>query len=248
MFHCQDREQAVAWCTTRREWDNKVLNYRLWACGHGVSRGIISVKKDILITGLHIQTLCEVTFMTTDNGTKPTIGTVTFKSIGQIYDTEDPSPEENRDLSERAEERIFHTVLNVPKGVRAAVCDDLVIRVPVQELTQERSNAIISAVRSHFRRRADEMQGAMKITQRVGLRQIRLTIAVCIPAFIGIAICSQFKGNPLAEVIENVLVILAWVTIWQPFQVLVFDRWTAKETAKVYRKIAEMPINVSSSA
>ena len=65
-----------------------------------------------------------------------------------------------------------------------------------------------------------------------------------IPSFIGISFCSQFKGNPLAEVIENILIIFCWVTIWQPFQSLVFDRWTQSETAKVYRKIAEMEIRV----
>ena len=84
----------------------------------------------------------------------------------------------------------------------------------------------------------------MKLTQKVGLRQFRLTLAVWIPSFPGIAVCSQFKGNPVSEVVENVLVILCWVTLWQPFQVLVFDRWTQAETAKVYRKIAEMEIGV----
>ena len=84
----------------------------------------------------------------------------------------------------------------------------------------------------------------MKLTEMVGLRECRLTVAVCIPSFLGIAICSQFKGNPLVEVIENVLVIFCWVTIWQPFQALVFDRWTQSVTAKVYRKIAEMGIRV----
>ena len=87
----------------------------------------------------------------------------------------------------------------------------------------------------------------MHITQRVGLREFRLTLAVCIPSFIGIAICSQFKGNPVAEVIDNVLIIFCWVTIWQPFQSLVFDRWTQSETAKIYGKIADMDIRVRQS-
>jgi hypothetical protein len=88
------------------------------------------------------------------------------------------------------------------------------------------------------------LQRDTKLTQRVGLREFRLTLAVCIPSFIGIAICSQFKGNPITEVVENILVIFCWVTIWQPFQSLVFERWTQSETAKVYRKIAEMEISV----
>jgi hypothetical protein len=182
--------------------------------------------------------------MTCTSDVKTTSGTASFKSVAQIFDGDDPSPEESRDLSDRAEDRIFHAVLAVPKGFRAGLCTDLVIMVPALELTQDRSTAIISAVRSHFLRRADEVQRDMKLIQRVGLREIRLTAAVCIPSFAGIAICSQFKGDALAEVVENILVIFCWVTIWQPFQSLVFDRWTESETAKVYRKIAGMPIRV----
>jgi hypothetical protein len=47
--------------------------------------------------------------------------------------------------------------------------------------------------------------------------------------------------------VENVLVIFCWVTIWQPFQSLVFDRWTLSKTAEVYRKVAEMKIRVRAS-
>ena len=37
------------------------------------------------------------------------------------------------------------------------------------------------------------------------------------------------QGNPVSEVVENVLGILCWVTLWQPFQVLVFDRWRRRK-------------------
>ena len=178
-----------------------------------------------------------------DNDTPPG-GTAAFKSVAQIYDGDDQSPEENRDLSDRAEDRIFHAVLAVPKGARAKLCNQLDIRVPGSELSPGRSTAIVSAVRMYFRCRADEIADATRLTIRAGLRECRLTIAVCIPSFVGIAVCSQFKGDALAEVVENVLVIFCWVTIWQPFQSLVFDRWTQKETAAIYRRIAEMPIRV----
>jgi hypothetical protein len=169
---------------------------------------------------------------------------VPFRTIAHFYDADDPSPEERRELSGRAEEQIFHEVLDAPKGPGKSLCDQIEISLPAADLTPGRSSAIIAATRSHFRFRADEVQRDMKLTQRVGLREFRLTLAVCIPCFIGIAICSQFRGDPLAEVIGNVLVIFCWVTIWQPFQSLVFDRWTQSETAKVYRKIAEMEIRV----
>jgi len=176
--------------------------------------------------------------------TAATRASVPFRTIAHFYDADDPSPEERRGLSERAEEKIFREVLDAPKGAGKALCDQLEISLPAADLTPDRPSAIIAAIRSHFRLRADEVQRDMRLTQRVGLREFRLTLAVCIPSFIGIAICSQFKGNPLAEVTENILIIFCWVTIWQPFQSLVFDRWTQNETAKLYRKIAEMEIRV----
>lgn len=175
----------------------------------------------------------------------PRTGTVTFKSVAQIYDSDDPSPEAHRDLSEKAEDRIFLATLAVPDELRARICDRLEIRVPDPAPGEE--DAIISAVREHFQRRAGEKSDATRITVRVGIRESWLTAAVCIPAFAGIAVCSQFRGNPLIEVLENVLVIFSWVVIWQPFQSLVFDRWTLKATATIYRKIAQMPISVTAT-
>jgi hypothetical protein len=169
---------------------------------------------------------------------------VPFRTITHFYDADDPSPEDHRELSERAEEQIFRTVLDAPKGAGKALCDRIEITLPASDLTQDRTDSIISAVRAHFRSRSDNVRRNMRLTQKVGLREVRLTLAVCIPSFIGIAICSQFKGDPLVEVIENVLIIFCWVTIWQPFQSLVFDRWTLSETARVYGKIAEMDISV----
>ncbi len=182
--------------------------------------------------------------MTTNKNRKTSCASVPFRTIAHFYDPDDPTPENNRELSDRAESQIFHEVLAVPKGGHAELCDHIEILLPASDLTPERETAIISAIRSHFRIRALEFRREMKLTGRVGLREFRLTIAVCIPSFIGIAICSQFKGNPINEIIENVLIIFCWVTIWQPFQSLVFDRWTQAETAKVYEKISGMEISV----
>jgi hypothetical protein len=173
-----------------------------------------------------------------------TCASVPFRTIAHLYDPDDPSPENSRMLTDTAENRIFREVLDVPKGHPSPFYNRIRILFPDSDLTPGRADAITAAVRAHFSSRAEEIQRDMKLTVRVGLREFRLTIAVCVPSFAGIAICSQFKGNPLAEVLENILIIFCWVTIWQPFQSLVFDRWTQAEQAKVYRKIAGMDISV----
>jgi hypothetical protein len=182
--------------------------------------------------------------MQTTNGNPKTCASVTFRTLVHLYDPDDPSPENNRLLTDNAENRIFREVLDIPKGHPSPLFNRMEILLPASDLTPGRADVIVSAVRAHFRTRADEIRRDMKLTVRVGLREIRLTLAVCIPSFIGIAFCAKFKGDPLVEVTENVLVIFCWVTIWQPFQSLVFDRWTLAEQARVYRKIAEMEITI----
>ena len=176
--------------------------------------------------------------------TNDTAAHVAFRTIAHLYDADDPSPEDRRELTERAEDRIFHSVVDTAKGSRQDLRETIEISLPPSDLPPGRDRSIVSAIRSHFRLRAEEVQQGMRLTQRAGIREIRLTVAVCVPSFIGIAFCSQFRGDPLIEVIENVLIIFCWVTIWQPFQSLVFDRWTQSVTAKVYRRIAEMEISV----
>jgi hypothetical protein len=182
--------------------------------------------------------------MTESNENNSFRAVVPFRTIAHFFDSDDPSPEDRRELTDRAEEQIFREVLNKPRGYKKELFDELEIVVPATDMTPGRSDAIVAAIRSHFRERSGEVRRDMKLTQRVGLREIWLTVAVCIPSFIGIAICSQYKGDPVVEVVENVLIIFCWVTIWQPFQSLVFDRWTLSARAKVYDKIAGMKISV----
>ena len=170
---------------------------------------------------------------------------VPFRTIAHLYDTDDPTPEPDRELTDRAEDRIFKGIIDAPEDRRSPIHTRLEIVLPAAELAGDRKRSVISAVRAHFLRRAGEVDRDSRLTVRVGLREVRLTAAVCIPSFIGIAAAEAwFPGDPVAVLIKNVLIIFCWVTIWQPFQSLVFDRWTRSRTAGIYRKIAAMDIAV----
>jgi len=169
---------------------------------------------------------------------------IKFRTIKYYYDPDDPTPEDDRELSDRAEDQIFTTALEVLQKEKAFkhACIDL--SFPRSDLDPERERSVASALKAHFLRRSEEIRKGTLLTTRVGLYEFRLTIAVCIPAFAGIVIADQFPHQPVAVLTENVLIILSWVVIWQPFQSLVFDRWAKAEKSKLYRDIANMPIRV----
>jgi hypothetical protein len=173
-----------------------------------------------------------------------TLASISFRTIAHFYDADDPSPECDRELTDRAENAIVLSVLDVPDKKISPICDHIELQFPPSDLTPERQTAIVSATKSHFKNRSTEIKRSSILTVRVGLREVWLTIGVAIPSFIGIALLTKFQHIPLAVIVLNVLVIFCWVVIWQPFQSLVFDRWTLAEKSKVYSQIAAMDIRV----
>jgi hypothetical protein len=169
---------------------------------------------------------------------------VAFRTIKHFYDPDDPSPENRRELSDRAEELISREIATGPDPDHAGRAMMLEILLPAAELTPGRKKDIPEAVKAHFEARSVEIHRDMKLVQRVGLREIRLTAGVAIPALFVIGLTSQFSRDFVALVVQNIMIIFTWVVIWQPFQSLVFDRWTKSKESQVYREIAKMEIKV----
>ncbi len=177
-------------------------------------------------------------------GSEKEIIKVPFRTIAHFYDAEDPFPEESRELSDRAESEILHAILDSKHPLDARKRYRLEISLPLADYNAGREKDLPAAIRSHFYVRADELNRNRRLTWKIGVREFRLTVGVCIPAFTIIVLADRFPHEPLALILQNVMVIFSWVVIWQPFQSLVFDRWTQSEEARVCREIAGMDISV----
>jgi hypothetical protein len=179
-----------------------------------------------------------------DSGKNPR-AIVRFRTIAHFFDADDPAPESNRELSDRAEDEIFKTVIDAPEGSKSPICTRIELQFPATDLSPARCDAIVSALRNHFRRRSVELKRDRRLTARVGFREFRLTVAIVIPSVLGMSVLLRFYPHePFAVIAVNILTIFCWVVIWQPFQSLVFDRWTQAEESKIYGEIAGMEITV----
>ncbi len=179
------------------------------------------------------------------NSTNDSPVAVSFRTIAHFFDPDDPSPEDCRELSERAEGMIYKAVVDSIPGARGTKKGKkLEIVFPAADITQDRGRTIPMAIRAHYTLRERELRRDMEFTVREGLREFRLTTVVCIFLFSGIALAVHFPREPFAELVKNVFIIFSWVVIWQPFQSLVFDRWTLSERARIYALVTAMEISV----
>jgi hypothetical protein len=172
---------------------------------------------------------------------------VSFRTISHIYDSDDPSPEDKRELTDRAEKAIGKSITEFLKTVPKELQGSLIIMIPESDMIQGRDTSLVSAVRYHFSNREKDLKRDMKIIRWEGMREFRLSIAIFIPAIIGIGCTTLFSKDYFALIIQNILVIFSWVVIWQPFQTLVFDRWTVSIKRRIFKHITKMDIRVISN-
>lgn len=169
---------------------------------------------------------------------------VPFRTIAHMYDSDDPSPEWCRELSPRAEEEIGKSVAQFLKQVPSCDQGDLIITLPSSELHDTRREELPRSIFLHFESRIQDHKRDRNLIWWAGMREFRLTIAVLIPALLGIASTSLFSKDIIALIVQNILVICCWVVVWQPFQTLVFDRWTLAVRIRIYRHITRMSIQI----
>ena len=51
-------------------------------------------------------------------------------------------------------------------------------------------------------------------------------------------------GDTIAKILQEGLLILGWVAMWRPLQIFLYDWWPIRHHARLYDKLAVMPVEV----
>jgi hypothetical protein len=164
-----------------------------------------------------------------------------LSDLRRLFDSMDPAPFRERDLDpdaaayivEWAEETRAKQSLRMV--VHLGACSDLeadarLIRESVHEFFQQRAAAT--------RRRLRQL-----------LRRGRISLVIAL-VFLGtvIAVSEWFAAavahERTAAIIENSLVIGAWVALWRPLEIFLYDWWPIRDAARLYDRLGTMAIDV----
>ena len=52
----------------------------------------------------------------------------------------------------------------------------------------------------------------------------------------------------VSQILAEGLLILGWVAMWRPLQILLYEWWPIRHHSRVYAKLAAMPVEVRPSA
>ena len=161
---------------------------------------------------------------------------IRIRNVQQLYDALDPAP-----LRERALDRGVESYILARAG-KYRPTDQMRLLVHFPEWLRASAGDASDAIHEHFRR--GHAQGERNFRRR--LRSGGFTFAVAVGVLAGSfwlrSLLSNLEESTLVQGLEEGLLILGWVTMWRPVEILLFEHWESHLDHALLKRLASIPI------
>jgi hypothetical protein len=164
-----------------------------------------------------------------------------LRETAQLFNSMDPAPFRERDLDPSAEAYIVEWAREAPRHARLA----LVICLGHAPTAPNEAVTLADAVHEYFRQRALATRVRLRRLFRVG--RISLLIGLAFVGFtvlVGDYISGIVDEASYGRMILDTLVIGAWVALWRPLEIFLYDWWPIRAEARLYDRLGEMDVRL----
>jgi hypothetical protein len=166
---------------------------------------------------------------------------VRVRELAQLFDSLDPSPFRDKALDRHAEEYLVESAMeHAPK-------EPLQLRIWLPESLRGRVGMVEAAIHAHFRQMHAQAQRQFIRRMRAGRVALLIGLAV-------LAACLTLRGlldgvldPPVLSAAQEGLLILGWVAMWRPVEILVFERWESRHDRRMLDRLARIPVEIAYS-
>lgn len=149
-----------------------------------------------------------------------------------------------RDLDPKAEEFIVGWAKDLPQDAQLG----LLVHLDRPAGLVEEGIALREAVHEYFRQRANATRRRLRQLLRTGRTSLAIGI-VFLAALIGLGdLIAKYLRSGIAEVVRESLLIGGWVAMWRPLEVFLYDWWPIRNEARIYDRLAAMPVQIRYSS
>jgi hypothetical protein len=167
---------------------------------------------------------------------------IRVRTIGQLFNSLDPSPFREKDLDVGVEEFISDWVRELPPGTAFTI----VVHLPADELTKPDAARIGEAISHYFDDRTRAAEHEWRELFRIGRRSLAIGVAVLMSCLIASQLMAVLISNKvMARVLEESLIIVGWVANWRPIEIYLYDWLPIRRRIKLNRRIAAAPVAIS---
>jgi hypothetical protein len=166
---------------------------------------------------------------------------VRITTIGQLFNSLDPFPFQERDLDEKAEEFIVGWAREMPRDQPIRI----EVHLPTAELEKPECRDVGSALQKYFNYRAEVTERDLKQLFRMGRRSLLIGMAALAVGLLATQyITSRLGESQLARYFQEGLIIMSWVANWRPLEIFLYDWWPVLRTRNLYRRLANAKVEM----
>ncbi len=159
----------------------------------------------------------------------------------RLFNSMDPAPFRERDLDPEAAAYIVEWAEDLP----AAQPLGLVVHLGSSPAAATEEAIVRDSVRDYFRQRAAVTRRQLRQMLRLGRYSLLIALVfLAVVIVIGESLASVVSRERYATLIEDSLVIGAWVALWRPLEIFLYDWWPVRAEARLYDRLGTMDVRV----
>lgn len=165
---------------------------------------------------------------------------IRLHDIRQLFHTLDPAPFHEKDLDENAAAYLLEACDEA--GIRQRL--RVIVYLPVVEAQSEAAHTLPEAVHHYFAYRDRQLRLELMKLLRYGAACLVIGLLFLVAC---LALRRSLIAGPLIvdrAIVEEGLVILGWVAMWRPIEILLYDWWPLARRRLLLRRLAETPVEV----
>jgi hypothetical protein len=168
---------------------------------------------------------------------------VRARTIGQLFNSFDPSPFRERDIDLSVEEFLVGWVRELP----LAAAFTIVVQLPPEETAKPQAAEIGEAFAHYFSYRALIAEQDLRELFRIGRRSLAIGVIVLVACLVTSQLVAAFVPGVVARVLEESLIIVGWVANWRPIEIYLYDWWPIRRRIRLFRRIAAARVEVKAA-
>ena len=163
-----------------------------------------------------------------------------LREVGQLFNTMDPSPFQEKDLDRNAEEFIVSWAREFPLD------EPVVLVVHLGSLSQEQEPQpmIEQAVHHYFAHRVELNRLEFRHLMQDGRRSLLTGLAFLAACLTMSRFLVGAGTGTFSTFARESLAIAGWVGMWRPMEIYLYDWWPLRRRAKILKKLSQMPVEV----
>jgi hypothetical protein len=157
--------------------------------------------------------------------------------IRQLFNSMDPSPFRERDLDPQAEAYIVDSARTLSRKAPLR----LAVSLSGTTSSSEDLAALPQAVHEYFAQRSASTRTGLRRLLRIGGWSLLIGVSfVAATTQIG-----DWLGELVGSVLHESFMIGAWVALWRPLEILLYDWWPMLADARLFDRLANMAVEVN---